>query len=136
MADLEIFNPDTIAKPRGSYSHVAQAAGAGKVVAIAGQVALDPAGNVVGPGDIEQQAAQVYKNLENALRAAGCNWGNVLQTMTFLTRKEDIAKFAAYRSREMPRLFPGGKFPPNTLLVVSALASDDLVLEIQALAAV
>lgn len=136
MARIEISNPDTINKPRGTYSHVAEASAPGKIVAIAGQVAIDPSGKVVGAGDIEQQAAQVYENLGNALRAAGGGWGNVIQTMSFLTRKEDIAKFAAYRSREMPKLFPAGKYPPNTLVVVSALASDELVLEVQALAVI
>jgi enamine deaminase RidA (YjgF/YER057c/UK114 family) len=56
--------------------------------------------------------------------------------MSFLVRKEDIPKFAAYRKREFPKLYPAGNYPPNTLLVVSALANDALLLEVQAIAAI
>jgi enamine deaminase RidA (YjgF/YER057c/UK114 family) len=136
MAEVKISNPDAIPAPRGAYSHVAEVDGARKIVAIAGQVAVGADGKVVGPYDVEKQAAEVYRNIGNALKAAGGGWQNVIQTMTFLVRKEDIAKLAAYRAKEFPKLYPGGKYPPNTLLVVSALASDEIVLEVQAVAAI
>lgn len=136
MAQIEIFNPDAINKPRAPYSHVAAVAAGAKLVAIAGQVSIDRAGNVVGPYDIEKQAAQVFANLGEALRAAGGDWNNVVQFMSFLTRREDIPAFAAFRVREFPRLFPGGAYPPNTLLIVAGLASEEIVLEVQVLAAV
>jgi enamine deaminase RidA (YjgF/YER057c/UK114 family) len=133
---IEIFNPDSISTPAGTYSHVAEVAPGVKLVAIAGQVALDREGKVVGAGDIEAQCAQVYANLGAALEAAGGDWSNVLQFMSFLTRKEDIPKFAAFRRREFPKFYPNGSYPPNTLLVVSALATDTLLLEVQAIAAI
>jgi enamine deaminase RidA (YjgF/YER057c/UK114 family) len=133
---IEIFNPDSISTPAGTYSHVAEVAPGVKLVAIAGQVALDREGKVVGAGDIEAQCAQVYANLGAALEAAGGDWSNVLQFMSFLTRKEDIPKFAAFRRREFPKFYPNGSYPPNTLLVVSALATDALLLEVQAIAAI
>jgi enamine deaminase RidA (YjgF/YER057c/UK114 family) len=136
MADIEIFNPDSISTPGGTYSHVAEVGPGAKLVAIAGQVALDRDGNVVGPGDFEQQCAQVYANVGAALEAAGGDWSNVLQFMSFLVRKEDIPKFAAFRKREFPKRYPEGNYPPNTLLVVSALANDALLLEVQAIAAI
>jgi enamine deaminase RidA (YjgF/YER057c/UK114 family) len=133
---VEIFNPDSINTPRGTYSHVAEVPSGAKLVAIAGQVALDRDGNVVGSGDFERQCAQVYANIGAALEAAGGDWKNVLQFMSFLVRKEDIPRFTAFRQREFPRLFPDENYPPNTLLVVSALASDALLLEVQAIAAI
>jgi enamine deaminase RidA (YjgF/YER057c/UK114 family) len=136
MAEIEIFNPDSINTPRGTYSHVAELQPGAKIVVIAGQVALDRDGNVAGQGDFEAQCAQVYANIGAALEAAGGDWRNVIQFMSFLTRKEDIARFAAFRRREFPSFFPDGAYPPNTLLVVSALASDDLLLEVQAIAAI
>ena len=102
----------------------------------AGQVALDGNGNIVGDGFFEKQCAQVYENIGNALKAAGGDWKNVVQFMSFLTRKEDLPRFAAFRRQEFPKFYPDGVYPPNTLLVVSALASDEILLEVQAIAAI
>lgn len=136
MAEIEIFNPEGMSAPQGAYSHVARVPPGAALVVIAGQVAIDADGNRVGVGDFERQCSQVYDNLGAGLRGAGGDWGNVVQFMTFLTRKDDIAALRTWRDREYPRRFPGGVYPPNTLLVVSALASDDFLLEIQALAAI
>lgn len=136
MVDLEIFNPDALNPPGGSYSHVARVPAGVTLVAIAGQVAIGADGKLVGPGDFERQCEQVYANLGAALEAAGGGWQNVIQMMTFLARREDVSRLRAWREREFPRLFPTRRYPPNTLLVVSALANDELLLEVQALAAV
>lgn len=133
MADIKIFNPAGLAKPPATYSHIAQAK-TQQVVFIAGQVPTDAAGNVVGKGDIEAQSAQVYANIRTALRAAGADWNNVVQFTSFLTRAEDAAAFRAWRTREFPKMFPGGS-PPNTLLIISRLADPDYLLEVQTVAA-
>jgi 2-iminobutanoate/2-iminopropanoate deaminase len=133
MADIKIFNPAGLAKPPATYSHIAQAK-TQQVVFIAGQVPTDAAGNVVGKGDIEAQAAQVYANIHTALRAVGADWANVVQFTSFLTRAEDSAAFRAWRNREFPKMFPGGS-PPNTLLIISRLADPDYLLEVQTIAA-
>ena len=133
MADIKIFNPAGLAKPPATYSHIAQAK-TQQVVFIAGQVPADAAGNVVGKGDIEAQAAQVYANIHTALRAVGADWGNVVQFTSFLIRAEDSAAFRTWRNREFPKMFPGGS-PPNTLLIISRLADPDYLLEVQTIAA-
>ena len=66
---LRLYNPPDLAPPTG-YSHVAEVRG-GKLVFVAGQVALDQKGALVGPGDYRAQAEQVFRNLERALAAAG-----------------------------------------------------------------
>jgi len=135
MADIEIFNPDGLASPRGTYSHVARVPAGATLVTLAGQVAIDRNGEVVG-SDFEAQCGQVYDNVGAALRGAGAGWENVIQSMTFLTRREDVARFRAWRERAFADFFPSGVHPPNTLLVVSGLASEDLLLEVQVIAAV
>ena len=55
------INPETLHHPAG-YTHVVEVT-AGRPVYIAGQVALDPTGALVGPGDIRAQARQVFDNL-------------------------------------------------------------------------
>lgn len=66
---FRIFNPEGIHKPMG-YSHVAEVT-AGKLVYIAGQVALDKAGNLAGRDDFKAQVRQVFENLKTAVAAAG-----------------------------------------------------------------
>lgn len=133
MAEIKIFNPDGLAKPAGTYTHIARAK-TQEVVFIAGQVPTNAAGAVVGKGDFEAQCAQVYANIHTALRAVGADWRNVVQFTSFLVRPQDAAAFRAYRGREFPKMFPGGA-PPNTLLIISRLADEDYLLEVQTVAA-
>jgi enamine deaminase RidA (YjgF/YER057c/UK114 family) len=134
MADIKIFNPDGLAKPAGTYTHIAHAK-TQDVVFIAGQVPMDASGNTVGKGDFEAQCAQVYANIHTALRAVGADWNNVVQFTSFLVRSQDAAAFRAYRGREFPKMFPGGAYPPNTLLIISRLADENYLLEVQTVAA-
>ena len=134
MADIKIFNADGLAKPAGTYTHIAHAK-TQDVVFIAGQVPMDASGNTVGKGDFEAQCAQVYANIYTALRAVGADWNNVVQFTSFLVRPQDAAAFRAYRGREFPKMFPGGAYPPNTLLIISRLADENYLLEVQTVAA-
>jgi enamine deaminase RidA (YjgF/YER057c/UK114 family) len=131
---IRISNPDTLPKPAGSYSHVARVT-AGDLLFIAGQVATDGSGKVVGADDFEAQAAQVFANLRAALASEGADFRHVVQFTTYLVDSRDIAKLRRYRDRVYPQLFPDGKYPPNTLLVVQRLASEEMRLEIAAIAA-
>ena len=63
----------------------------------------------------------VPPNIEAALHSANAAWRNVVQFTTYLVHSQDIPKFMAFRIREFPRLFPDGKYPPNTLLMVDRL---------------
>jgi 2-iminobutanoate/2-iminopropanoate deaminase len=68
--NFRLFNPDTMAKPTAGYSQVAKVMG-GNLVYVAGQVALDLSGNLVGKDDFRAQTEQVFKNLKAAVEAAG-----------------------------------------------------------------
>lgn len=136
MTEIEILNPEAVATPSGTYSHVARVHPGATLVVIAGQVAIGPDGTLVGRDDFDAQCAQVFANIEAALAAVGGGWANVIQTMTFLTRREDVSRLRAWRTSAFPRLLPDGRYPPNTLLVVSGLADEAMLLEVQALAAI
>src|ERR671913_88925 len=75
-------NPETMHHPAG-YTHVVEVT-AGRPVYIAGQVALDPAGALVGPGDIRAQARQVFDNLRAALQAVGAGFEQVVKLTHYL----------------------------------------------------
>ncbi len=134
MADIKILNPDVLGKPLGQYSQLTRVK-ASEFLFIAGQLAANKAGEVVGRDDFDAQCVQVFANIEAALKSQGAGWGNVVQFTTYLVHSQDIPKFMAYRLREFPRLFPDRAYPPNTLLMVDRLVQEPFLVEVQAVAA-
>lgn len=134
MADIRILNPDSLGKPLGQYSQITRVK-ATELLFIAGQLAADRDGNIVGGDDFDAQCVQVFANLGAALASQGAGWKNIVQFTTYLVHSQDIPKFMAYRLREFPRLFPDGAYPPNTLLMVDRLVQEPFLVEVQAIAA-
>jgi enamine deaminase RidA (YjgF/YER057c/UK114 family) len=133
MADIKIVNPDSLGKPLGQYSHMTRVK-ASEFLFIAGQVGADAAGKV--SEDFDAQCVQTFANIEAALKSAGAGWGNVVQFTTYLVHSQDIPKFMEFRLREFPKMFPGGKYPPNTLLMVDRLVQEPFLVEVQTIAAI
>jgi enamine deaminase RidA (YjgF/YER057c/UK114 family) len=128
MADIKIGNVEALGKPLGQYSHMTQVKNAAETLYIAGMLA---------PGDdFDTQCTGVFKQIEVALKSAGAGWANVAQFTTYMVHSQDIAKFMAWRLREFPKLFPDGKYPPNTLLVVDRLVGEQFLVEVQTIAVV
>lgn len=134
MPEIQISNPDSLGKPLGQYSQITRVK-ASEFLFIAGQLAADKAGRVVGIGDFDAQCAQVFDNIAAALKSAGAGWGNVVQFTTYLVHSQDIPNFMAYRERVFPSLFPTGAYPPNTLLIVDRLVQEPFLVEVQTIAA-
>ena len=133
--DVKMINPDSMGKPLGQYSQIARAKGAGDLVFIAGQLATDKAGNLVGADDFDAQCRQVYANIEAALKSVGGGWKNVVQFTTYLVHSQDVAKLRAFRQREFGKFFPDGAYPPNTLLIIDRLVNESYLIEVQTVAA-
>lgn len=126
MAEIKLTNVEALGKPLGQYSHMARVK-AGEFLFIAGMLA---------PGaDFDAQCSGVFAQIGEALKSAGGGWGNVVQFTTYLVHSQDIPKFMAWRLREFPRLFPGGAYPPNTLLVIDRLVQEQFLIEVQTVAA-
>ncbi len=134
LSDIVMSNPASLGRPLGPYSHIARVKAA-EFAFIAGQVAVDSNGNIVGAGDFAAQCHQTFANLATALESLGAGWTNIVQFTTYLVHSQDIAGFMAYRNREFPQLFPNGAYPPNTLLIVDRLVQEALLIEVQAVAA-
>jgi enamine deaminase RidA (YjgF/YER057c/UK114 family) len=130
---IKVSNPTTMPKPAGAYSHVTRVS-AGELLFIAGQVGVGMEGKIAG-ADLEAQAAQVFSNIRAALQSEGGDFRNIVQLTTYLVDSRDIAKLRAWRDRNYPQFFPDGKYPPNTLLVIDRLASEEMRLEIAVIAA-
>ena len=128
-----VLAPTADGKPIGMYS-AGFAVDPARLVFVAGQVAMDADGRVVGEGDIKAQAAQVYRNLAAVLAEAGCTLRDVVKFTTYLVRNEDWTPFGEWRRAEYPKLFPDGVYPANTGVVVVELARPSLLLEVEAIA--
>jgi enamine deaminase RidA (YjgF/YER057c/UK114 family) len=129
---IQHFNPEGLGKPIAAYSNIARVK-ASEFLFVAGQVGMDKDGKA--PADLEAQCALVFANIGAALASQGAGFTNIVAFTSYLVHSQDIPKFAQYRAREFPRLFSGGAYPPNTLLMVDRLVREDLLVEVSAVAA-
>jgi enamine deaminase RidA (YjgF/YER057c/UK114 family) len=133
-AEINIYNPTKLGPPMGQYHHVTRVK-ANEFLFLAGMLPGDANGEIIGDGDFDAQATQIFANISAALKSADANWSNVVQFTTYLVHSQDIPKFMAFRKREFPKMFPDGKYPPNTLLMVDRLVQEPFLLEVQTVAA-
>jgi enamine deaminase RidA (YjgF/YER057c/UK114 family) len=132
MADIRILNPDALGKPLGQYSQITRVK-ASEFLFIAGQVGADKDGKA--GADFDAQCGLTFANLGAALSSQGASFANVVEFTTYLVHSQDIAKFMAWRQREFPKLFAGGAYPPNTLLIIDRLVREEFLIEVSAVAA-
>ncbi len=128
----ELINPAALMAPTG-YSHVAKVTGT--LVYVAGQVSADASGKLVGEGDLEAQAEQVFKNLKIAIEAAGGTLADIVKMNVYVVAEVDqaeIPKFRAVRDRYLDT----AKLPASTLAVITRLARPGWLIEIEAIAAI
>lgn len=130
---VELINPPGLAVPE-AYAHLSVTTGT-RTVYLAGQVALDPDGRLVGAGDLAAQVEQTYENLVTALAGVGGTF-------------DDVARLTCYvvdwQPEKMPQLIEGAMrvaqrrginpIRPITLIGVSALGEPGLLVEVEAIA--
>jgi enamine deaminase RidA (YjgF/YER057c/UK114 family) len=126
-------NPPTLAKPAG-YSHGFEVQG-GKTLYMAGQVATDEAGTVVGKGDLVAQFRQVCENLKALLLARGGQMNDIVKLTMYVLSKADY-KAKAKDIGLVYREYFGRHFPAMTLVEVKGLYDDDCAIEIEGVAVV
>ncbi len=129
----EFFSPATLLPPVG-YSHIAKV-NKGTLVYLAGQVSSDASGKLVGEGNFEAQAEQVFRNLKIAVEAAGGSMADIVKLNIYLVAEvdqADVPKLRAIRDRYVNTAKP----PASTLVVVSRLARPGWLVEIEAVAAI
>ncbi|WDS35029.1 RidA family protein [Pseudoxanthomonas sp.] len=125
----EYLNPATLKPPPATYSHLSRA---GYLVFLAGQAGSDAEGRL--GVDVASQARQVFENLRLALESQGLGLRHLLRITIYLVDSALVLPFEAEMADLMPRLFPDGRYPPSTLLVVHALARPALLVEIDGVA--
>ena len=101
----------------------------GDLVIVSGQAAIDQDGHIVGVGDFDAQAEQVFRNLTRVLEAAGSGLDRVVKVTIYLT---DIGNFPKIVDLRGTWFTP--PYPADTIVEVSALALPGLEIEIEAIA--
>jgi len=126
--------PRTLPKPKG-FSYAMEVS-SGRVVFIAGQVAVNAAGAIVGRGDLVAQFRQTCANLQAVLTAAGGEMTDVVKLTIYVL---DVADYKKHMSAigEVYREYFGKHFPAMTLVGVRDLfdAADGALIEIEGYAA-
>jgi enamine deaminase RidA (YjgF/YER057c/UK114 family) len=100
------------------------------IVWIAGQVARDAEGNLIGEGDAEAQAEQCFKNIRAIVEAAGGTMNDIVRMVIYLTDRAYRPALGAARAR----IFSEPLLPTTTLVIVAGLALPEYLVEIEAVA--
>lgn len=127
---VRFLTPATLPASSG-YSQVVTVTG-GQTIYVAGQVALDVSGKLVGPDDFRAQAEQVFANLQAALAAAGAEFRQVVKLNMYVLDRAHLPTLREVRDRYVNTEAP----PASTLVVVSGLAREEFLLEVEAVASI
>lgn len=117
--------------PRAKNAGFAQATQVGDTIYVAGQVAQDPDGKLVGRGDMTAQTRQVFRNIEAILAVAGATMDDVTKITAYLTDMARYGEYGAVRAE----VFPKGEMASATVAAPTLVRSDFLV-EVEAIAVV
>ena len=131
-AQNQCLKPEGIA-PANGYSHVVVAQ-PGKMIFIAGQVANNAQGQLVGKGDLKAQATQVFANLKTALASAGATFDDVVKINWYIKNysPENLAALREVRNSYVNKTNP----PASTLVGVQSLFQEDYLIEVDAVAVI
>jgi enamine deaminase RidA (YjgF/YER057c/UK114 family) len=122
---MQLINPDNITKPASHYSQGVVVDAAARRLIISGQIGVTPDGDVL--DGIAAQMRQAWHNVFAVVEAAGMRRQDLVKVTVFLTNADDVPLY-----REMRDEMLDGHAPASTLLIISALASPALVVEIEA----
>jgi len=126
------LNPDTVAKPIGSYSQAVRVESGDAVwIYVSGQVALDVEGTLVGAGDMRAQTERVFENLRAILEANGATFEDVVKITTYVTTLDDLAGMREVRGRYLP-----AEPPASTAVRIAALVLPEALIEVDVVAVV
>lgn len=123
----QYINPETLSKTGRSTQIVK----IGSAIYISGQISSDESGKLIGEGDPEAQARQIYKNINHALTAVGGTMSDIVKTTIYVTNRDYFQAVGKVRQeiwKEKP--------PANTALVVSGLVNPAYLIEVEAIAVI
>jgi len=135
VSAVQRVQPERLAQRRVNgyllYSHVVSVPAGRRLIFIAGQLARNSKGEIVGSGDMRAQIRQVGENLKAALEAAGASLADLIKTTTYVTDIDEFFKHVDARHEYL-----GAALPTSTTVEVRRLSHPDLLVEIEAIACV
>lgn len=127
---VKLLNPSALAKPNG-YSHVAEIdLGTCRMLIFSGQVGLDKEGNLAGKDDLSKQTEQVFQNIQSIVTYSGGTMKDVVKLSYYIRDVSQIKKVREVRDKYINIQNP----PASTLVEVSKLFREDILIEIEATA--
>lgn len=128
---LDIFNPKSLGEPRGWNNGMLAPAG-GRLLFVAGQVAMDATGKIRASGFV-QQFTRALENVLTVVHEAGGRSDDIARLTIYVTDLEAYlssrkALGAAYRK------LMGRHYPAMSLVQVKGLVEEGALVEIEATA--
>ena len=122
-------NPKAVHAPLGAYTHSIKVPRDAEWLVIAGQVGMNAKCQVL--DSIRKQAEQAFRNILACLRENGMRKNDLVKFNVYLTDSRHIESYRAARKK----VIGDATLPASTLLIIDGLASSDLLIEVEALAA-
>jgi enamine deaminase RidA (YjgF/YER057c/UK114 family) len=126
LAAPEIIGPPCAASPVTTKVELRDG---GHLVAVGGQVARDPSGNVIGKGNLQQQIEQVGKNVDACLEAGGAAVKDIVFTVSYVNQPTEFDKYADLRQR-----YFGPPSPDSTVVPMPRSSDPDSLVQVEAFA--
>jgi enamine deaminase RidA (YjgF/YER057c/UK114 family) len=131
--EFEIIQPAGWAPPRG-YANAVKVRDAGSLLFVAGQIAWDAQGKLVGPGNFAAQFERALRNVVTVIEAAGGRASHLVRLTLYVTDKRDYLA-AAPALGEVWKAVVGKHYPAMALVQVAELLEPGALVEIEATAA-
>jgi enamine deaminase RidA (YjgF/YER057c/UK114 family) len=103
----------------------------GDCITVAGQVAYDDEGRLVGPGDARAQSVQCFANVSRVLGQLGATMDDLVEVVCFLDSREYLDDYLAVRREVFST-----DHPPATTTVIAAMGRPGILVEVKAVAAI
>ena len=124
------LNPDNFTKAMGAYSHgLSVEVGNAVMIFVTGQIAMDPDGNAVAPGNITKQTEYVFENISKILHEGSATLDDVVKAVIYVTNMDDFKEISLVRNK----YFKNSK-PVSTLVEISKTVKDGCDVEIEVIA--